>query len=211
MFNKILLIVCLMHLSSLSFSETIAPNTFTSGGNIVASEMNGNFDVMETGINSNEAMISDLVARVAILESASNSDSTGRSYHLAQIGILNRGDEAYSNITVGNLTQTYTLVLAEDTTFSFVGTESEAEIFSYNGFVDADTAPVDLSGTYVQVGETLTLTFAGGDTVDFKVALDGSVVIFNEFITKHRDSEDVEGTLWFRTSSSLIVGVEIAP
>ncbi|MCL1141733.1 hypothetical protein [Shewanella gaetbuli] len=212
MFNKSLIIIGLLSVSSMTIAETVVPNTFAAGDSIVAADMNENFSAIAGSVDENMTLIEDLIARVEALEAGMTSSVAGRTYHLAQIGVLNRGkvyaDNTLHNtsMTVGNLSQNYTLTISSGNTFTFIGSENEGETHN-TGAVEtlSENLAVSATGTYVQDGATLTLTFDGsGDEVEFVVSKAGSSLLSSQF---YAASDDGDG--WTRIESSFLAGVEI--
>ena len=214
MFKKSLVIISLLSTSTFALAETSVPNTFSAGSNIVAAEMNANFNAVTAGINENATVIAELLTRIEQLEANSSSSVVGRSYQLSQIGILNRGkiypDNVvhYNSLTVGNLTQNYTLTLSTGNTFTLIGAESEGEV-ELTGDVNIwnNKTPFSATGVYSQNGTQLTLTFDNdGSSQAITVSKDGRSLLVSDFKGKAAD-----GSGWYRTESSFVVGIEITP
>ncbi|MDT3271921.1 hypothetical protein Q4Q54_00280 [Shewanella sp. SP2S2-4] len=212
MFKKSMLIIGLVSLTAIAQAETTVPNTFTAGSNIVAAQMNANFSTLASGVNENSTQIDELLARIEALESSMSSSVAGRSYHLSQIGILNRGktfpnmELHYSSMTAGNLNQNYTLTLLADNTFILTGTENEGEVVNTGKVtVRNDNTPVSASGSYIQNGSELTLNFNDSeDNGILTVSKDGRSLLESKF-----NGRTPDGNGWYRTESSFVVGIEI--
>ena len=77
MLKNILLFISILSVSSTALSETTIPNVFSTGDDIVAAEMNANFDAGKLGINANEVALEALVARVEALEQSATVSFEG--------------------------------------------------------------------------------------------------------------------------------------
>ena len=173
--------------------------TFQAGTPAVAAQVNTTIQALITAINDN-------ATRIAALEEAAPSNSVvGKTYSLKQIGVLFRGNNT-DYATVGNTSQTYTLTLNANMSFTLVGSENEGEVGITGNtiaFCNGD-CPVDETGTYSQTGSVVTLTFGDASTAEFTVANNASVVILSEFTYGTEDDMPA----YTRTESSLVVGVE---
>lgn len=191
---------CLALAASVSAgADTVDSNevtVFQPGTTLESAAVNDTLAALIAAINNN-------AARIAALESASSQDVAGRSYALRQVGVLFRGNNNGS-MTVGNLSQSYTVSFDESNGYSFTGTESEGEVTA-NGTVIAQDidAPVAFSGTYSQDGHLVTLNIEG-ESISFVVGLDGSVLLLSQFTLAPEDD-----STFSRTESSFVVGAEI--
>lgn len=80
-----------MLLAATAMAETTAPNTFTSGTAISASEMNANFDAMEAGINTNADGIATNASDISSINAAITSLTTAVNNLQTQVDGLSSG------------------------------------------------------------------------------------------------------------------------
>lgn len=182
------------------FADTVneaSVTTFQAGTPAVAAEVNATIQALITAINDN-------ATRISAIEDATSNDVTGRSYSLKQIGMMFRGNNT-DYMTAGNYTQTYTLTLSGDMTFTLIGTNDEGEV-GVDGATTLweNSTGVNETGTYSQSGNTVTLSFSGGSSAEFTVANNGSVILLSEFSY----GVEADQQAYTRSESSLLVGVQ---
>ena len=168
---------------------------FSNGSPADADEVNTNFQALISAINDN-------ATRLAALESSSSSSDNsvaGKTFKLNQIGVMLRGNGS-GGATSNTLQQSYTVTFNSDLTYSFVGTQNEAEMNTVTGSFDLEVAPevVDISGSSSQTGSNVTIDIDGG--VTFTASLDGNVILLSEF--SFGDDEGFD-----RAETSFLVGI----
>ena len=153
-----------------------AIKSFSAGATASAAEVNGNFSALISAINDN-------AQRIGQLESMSAVSVSGRHYEMRGVGVLFRGDQTNSYVTVGNYSDVYTLAFDSTNGFTLTGHENEGEV----GIPDAsttlvqDNAAQSVSGSWSQTGNVVTLNTSAGDTLKAVVTSDGSVLLSNDF------------------------------
>jgi hypothetical protein len=198
---KLLFVVpALLFISSVSADEVdqSSVTTFEDGSPAIADEVNTNFQALIDAINDNAAIASANAERLAALEANTESNSiAGNTYQLNAIGIINRADGENYGAT-SNLTQQYTVTFNSNGSFALSGTENDAELNTDVNELTLITLndPVSLSGTWSQVGSSITTS----EDLSFTVSADGNVLVLSEF--EFGSLDDAQ-----ESESSLIVGI----
>ncbi len=147
-----------------------------TGQAATATGVDSNFQALITAINDNNT-------RIAALESF---DVGGKTYTYKEIGILNGaesfaqtlgtpGDSSLVNdgfARTGVFTASGELAFDAGGTFTLSLTEKEIEMFvnSVSDIGPQIDGPLSDSGSWTQVGSTVTLSFAGGGSIELSVS-----------------------------------------
>ena len=183
MFKNILLCVSILSASSIALSETTIPNVFSTGDDIVAADMNQNFDAAVSGVNANETALEALTARVDALELANNVSFEG-TYRLSgleiQLDSCSGAPQINHSKVTGTVTSNGGVLLFESTQTRFVlrnghldnsSSTLSTETLSDGTFelvIDGTGAFQDsnITGGMSEDGSTFALISSGSETTD---------------------------------------------
>ena len=179
---------------------------FVQGEEATSSEVNATLNALVTAINDNHS-------RLASLEGASvNNSVAGRSYQFFGLEEAFLGDGELSIATPITRTNTVTLNLSTDNSFT-LNTVSDSAVIAAEGSILQgpsgsvirldDNASISDGGSWSQNGETVTLTFASQGARILHVLLDGRFIVSDSF------AFGPDLLTGFQSITSLIIGVEI--
>lgn len=168
--RNLLIGILLLALSAIVIAQTTVPYAFTQNTPARATEVNADFQALATAIDN-------LSSRVSRLEGTVTAANIAGSYTLAGLQVNSYASSASSQIDHAINRGDFTL--NADKTFSYSGTYDQATarttyvlgpptggnraVYDLSTTVARDNAGQSGSGTWDISGNTLTLTFAGGN------------------------------------------------